>query len=67
MKISTTLSFVPLLALLLGTPIAMVGCASKGPVEKAGENVDKAVGDVKDAAEEITEEVKDEIDDATTN
>lgn len=39
-----------LAALLLGTATIITGCEEpKGPAEKAGENVDKAVQDAKDA------------------
>lgn len=39
------------LAMVLGA--ATIGC-EKGPAERAGENVDRAVDDVKDAAKDAT-------------
>lgn len=45
----TALSLV--LAIALGT--ATIGC-EKGPAERAGENVDRAVDDLKDAAKDAT-------------
>lgn len=36
-------------ALLVGAVVACAGCESKGPAERAGENVDKGVQNVKDA------------------
>ena len=38
-----------LATLLLGAVAAFAGCESKGPAERAGENIDKGVQDVKDA------------------
>lgn len=38
-----------LAALLLGAFVSFAGCEDKGPAEKAGESVDKAARDVKDA------------------
>jgi hypothetical protein len=39
----------PLAALLLGAVATFAGCESKGPAEKAGENIDKGVQSAKDA------------------
>jgi hypothetical protein len=36
-------------ALLLGASLALVGCESKGPAEKAGESIDKGIQNAKDA------------------
>jgi len=36
-------------AMLLGACLALVGCESKGPVEKAGESIDKGIQNTKDA------------------
>jgi predicted small lipoprotein YifL len=38
-----------LAALLLATVATLVGCESKGPAEKAGENIDKGIQNAKDA------------------
>lgn len=38
-----------LAALLLATVATLVGCDSKGPAEKAGENIDKGIQNAKDA------------------
>jgi len=37
------------LVVMLGALAAFAGCEDKGPVEKAGESIDKGVQDVKDA------------------
>jgi hypothetical protein len=34
--------------LLLGAVVLCTGCESKGPAERAGENIDRGVQDVKD-------------------
>ncbi len=39
----------PIGALLLGAVVMFAGCESKGPAERAGENIDKGVQNVKDA------------------
>ena len=36
-------------ALLIGAVTAFAGCDEKGPVERAGENIDKGVQNAKDA------------------
>ena len=38
-----------LAALLLATVATLAGCESKGPAEKAGENIDKGIQNAKDA------------------
>jgi hypothetical protein len=35
-------------ALLFGVGAVLAGCESKGPVQKAGENIDKGIQDAKD-------------------
>jgi hypothetical protein len=43
-------NLVALLAtLLMATVVATTGCESKGPAERAGENIDKSVQNAKDA------------------
>ncbi|SIO64914.1 hypothetical protein SAMN05444166_7481 [Singulisphaera sp. GP187] len=37
------------LSLFLGAVVLLAGCESKGPAEKAGENLDKSVQEAKDA------------------
>jgi hypothetical protein len=39
----------PLATLLLGAVVTFAGCETKGPAEKAGENIDKGVQNAKDA------------------
>ena len=41
--------FARLTALLLGAVVTCGGCESKGPAERAGENIDKGVQSAKDA------------------
>ena len=41
---------------------AMIGCEEKGPAERAGEKIDKAVKDAGDAMEEAGENVKEKMD-----
>ena len=41
--------FVPLSALLLVAIATVVGCESKGPVERTGASIDKGVQNAKDA------------------
>jgi hypothetical protein len=38
-------------ALLAGSMCISVGCARKGPAQRAGENIDRAVEDMKDAVD----------------
>jgi len=35
--------------------VASTGCPEQGPMEKAGEKVDEAAGDLKEAAEDVAE------------
>lgn len=61
---------IPWTALCLFSLIACVtSCKEKGPAEKAGENIDKAVENVKDAVDPKgpVEKVGEKIDDATGN
>lgn len=45
-----------ILMLMLGLSVALfVGCEEKGPMERAGENVDRAVDDAGDAIDDATE------------
>ena len=44
----------PVLAAALLSCVLM-GCEQKGPMERAGENMDDAMEEMKDAAEELTE------------
>lgn len=44
-----TTRFLPLGALLVGAVATFAGCESKGPAEKAGENIDKGIQNAKDA------------------
>jgi len=39
----------PLAALLLAALATFAGCESKGPAERAGENIDKGIQNAKDA------------------
>ena len=41
---------------------AMIGCEEKGPAERAGEKIDKAVKDAADAMEEAGENIKEKMD-----
>lgn len=41
--------FAALAALLLGTMVIVAGCETKGPVQQAGENIDKGIQNAKDA------------------
>ena len=38
--------------------VALPACREKGPAEKAGENLDKAVNDAKDKAKEAADKLK---------
>lgn len=45
-----------ILMVLLGVSAALfAGCEEKGPMERAGENVDRAVDDAGDAIDDATE------------
>ena len=41
--------FAALAALLLGMMVIVAGCETKGPVQQAGENIDKGIQNAKDA------------------
>ena len=41
---------------------AIIGCEEKGPAERAGEKIDKAVKDAGDAMEEAGEKLKENMD-----
>jgi hypothetical protein len=56
MKILKKCLFLPVLVLLLG---GVSACKEKGPMEKAGEKVDKAVEKTGDAIKEGADKVKD--------
>lgn len=57
-----------LLSLIFGTAMVFaVGCASRGPLERAGEKGDETVGEVKDAAKDAADKVKDAADDVEDN
>jgi len=56
MKILKISLMIPLFALLL---MAATGCKEKGPMEKAGEKVDKAAEKTGDAIKEGADKVKD--------
>lgn len=38
----------PLASLLFGAVVTLAGCESKGPAERAGENIDKGIQNAKD-------------------
>jgi hypothetical protein len=48
LKKSTATTYMGI-GLLLSSTILTAGCERKGPVERAGEKIDRAVDDVKDA------------------
>ena len=56
MKILKTSLILPVLVLLLG---GACGCKEKGPMEKAGEKVDKAVEKTGDAIKDGVDKAKD--------
>ena len=60
MAIRDKIIIVGLCALL--TVPALLGCEEKGPAERAGEKIDKAVKDAGDAMEEAGEKVKEKMD-----
>lgn len=41
--------------------VALPACREKGPAEKAGEKIDKAVDDVKDKTKEAADKVEDKV------
>jgi hypothetical protein len=47
-----------LLVSALISSFALVGCKEKGPMEKAGESIDKAASEAGDAAKEAEEKAK---------
>lgn len=66
----TTMKATTLIALCLFPVVAsVVSCKEKGPAEKAGEGVDQAIEDVKDAVDPKgpVEKVGEKIDEATGN
>lgn len=68
MKLMNTRTLIaPVLA--LGVAVLFVGCEQKGPAQKAGENLDKAGQNVKDAVDPPStgEKVGREIDKRTPN
>jgi hypothetical protein len=51
-----------IVVLLLATSlICLPACREKGPAEKAGEKIDKAVDDVKDKTKEAADKVEDKV------
>ncbi len=60
MAIRDNLMFLGLCACL--TIPAMIGCEEKGPAERTGEKIDKAVEDAGNAMEEAGEKVKEQMD-----
>ena len=56
MRILKVVLMIPALALVL---VAASGCKEKGPMEKAGEKVDKAAEKAGDAIKEGADKVKD--------
>ena len=57
MKIKTMLMVVSLAAISL-----FAGCEKKGPVQKAGEQIDKAVDKTQHKAEDVGKDIKKSID-----
>ena len=58
-----SLGYVLLVTVLLGG-FAVVGCKEKGPLEKAGESVDKAARKTGDAVKDAGDKTKDAAKDA---
>jgi len=48
---------------VLGIAFATAGCEPKGPAERAGEQLDQAVGDVRDTADDIGDKAQEVADD----
>jgi hypothetical protein len=48
--------------LALGLGLGAMACKDKGPMEKAGESVDKAVDDIKDAGQGTMERAGEKVD-----
>jgi len=44
--------------------VVLPACREKGPAEKLGENIDKAVDDVKDKTKEVVDKVEDKTKEA---
>jgi ABC-type microcin C transport system permease subunit YejB len=49
--------------LVLALTFAVVGCADKGPMEQAGEEIDEAVQDIRAGGETTGNKVDDALDD----
>jgi predicted small secreted protein len=66
MKLENLKKFGILASLVLGSVVTLAGCEPKGPAEKAGENIDQAGKNLKDAVDPRgpAEKVGDKIDDA---
>ena len=47
----------------VATPIGLTSCEQEGPMEKAGESMDKAAEDVQDAMGDAGEDMEDAMDD----
>jgi predicted small lipoprotein YifL len=54
----------PFIILSVLAGLTLAGCGEKGPAEQAGEKVDKAVEQTKDAAQQAGEKVEKAVDDA---
>ncbi|WP_435019297.1 hypothetical protein TA3x_001219 [Tundrisphaera sp. TA3] len=67
MKFEIRKSFVMLAGLVLGSVVTLAGCEQKGPAERAGENIDQAGKNLKDAVDPRgpAEKIGDKIDNAT--
>ncbi len=50
-----------LLVSVLFSGLALTGCKEKGPMEKAGESIDKAAQKTGDAAKDAAEKAKDAV------
>ena len=46
-----------LVVAMLGSAVFLIACEKKGPAEKAGEKVDKAVESTKEAAEDLKDKI----------
>ncbi len=49
MSIAKRIRVLPCTSFVLGAVLSLAGCESKGPAQKAGENIDKGVQNAKDA------------------
>jgi len=54
---------IALVLLAMMSLITLPACREKGPAEKAGEKIDKAVDDVKDKTKEAADKVEDKVKD----